>query len=141
MRVLFSFLLLSGALLAAGCVASTPQARIAQNRGAYSEYPAEVRRKISEGRVEVGFTAAMAEMALGKPGRKVTRRDEANEDTEVWIYYRNQPRLSVGMAVGSGGYGGVSTGISMSTRPDDDMETMRLYLRDGHVTEIETVRK
>jgi hypothetical protein len=141
MRVLFSLLLLSATLLGAGCVAATPQSRIAKNRGAYSEYPAEVRRKISEGRVDIGFTAEMAEMALGKPGRKFTRRDEANEDTEVWVYYRNQPRLSVGMAVGSGGYGGVSTGISMSTRPDADMETMRLHLRDGHVVEIETVRR
>jgi hypothetical protein len=142
MRVL-SVLLLSTAtlVLTAGCVTSTPQSRIDQNRAAYSEYSSEVRRAIREGRVQIGFTAEMAEMALGRPGRKLTRRDETNEESEVWIYYRNRPRVSVGMAVGSGGYTSTHTGISMSTTPDADMETMRLILRDGHVAAIETVTR
>lgn len=142
MRVLsLALLLVLAAGFTAGCVNSTPQSRIDDNRSAYAEYPSDVRRKIREGRVDVGFSAEMAEMALGKPGRKVSRRDETNENSEVWIYYRNRPRLSVGMAVGSGGYHSTSTGISMSTTPDPDMETMRLILRDGYVTEIETVRR
>jgi hypothetical protein len=140
MRVL-SLLLLLAAVVGAGCVTSTPQSRIDKNYGRYAEYPEEVRRKIREGRVDVGFTAEMAEMALGKPGRKISRRDEANEDTEVWIYFQNKPRVSLGMAVGSGGYSGVSTGVSMSSSPRPDQETMRVILRDGHVTEIETVKR
>ena len=142
MRVLSAFLtLLPIAVFATGCVSSTPQSRINKNYGVYAEYPAEVRQKIREGRVEVGFSAEMAEMALGKPGRKVSRRDDTNQDSEVWIYYRNQPRLSVGMAMGSGGYSGVSTGVSMSSSPSADQESMRLILRDGQVAEIETVRR
>ena len=142
MRVLSTLPLLALAvLLAAGCVSSTPQSRIDKSRAAYSEYPADVRRKIREGRVDVGFTAEMAEMALGKPGRKFSRRDESNENSEVWIYYRNQPRVSVGMAVGSGGYSGVSTGIGMSSSPSADQETMRVILRDGYVVTIETVHR
>jgi hypothetical protein len=129
------------ATLMAGCVSSTPQSRINDNRGAYADYPSEVRRLIREGRVDVGFTAEMAEMALGRPGEKVSRREADNEETEIWIYYRNRPRLSIGMAVGSGGYRSTSTGISMSTRPDPDMETMRLILQDGHVIAIETVTR
>jgi hypothetical protein len=129
------------AVFAAGCATSTPQSRIDANRTAYSEYPSDVRRNIREGRVEIGYTAEMAEMALGKPGRKLSRRDETNEESEVWIYYKNRPRVSVGMAVGSGGYHSTHTGISMSTTPDDDMETMRLILRDGHVVAVETVRR
>ena len=140
MRVLSSLLLVA-AVFTAWCATSTPQFRIDANRAAYSEYPSDVRRNIREGRVEVGYTAEMAEMALGKPGRKLLRRDETNEESEVWIYYKNRPRMSVGVAVGSGGYRSTSTGISMSTTPDDDMETMRLILRDGHVVAVETVRR
>lgn len=129
------------AVFAAGCVTSTPQSRINENRTAYAGYSSDVRRKIREGRVEIGFTAEMAEMALGKPGRTFSRRDETNEESEVWIYYRNRPRVSIGMAVGSGGYHSTSTGISMNSTPDADMETMRLILRDGQVVAIETVRR
>jgi hypothetical protein len=136
-----SSLLLAAVVFAAGCVSSTPQSRIDANRGAYADYPPEVRRFIREGRVDVGFTAEMAEMALGRPGRKLSRQEADNETSEIWIYYRNRPRVSVGMAVGSGGYTGTSTGISMSTTPDPDMETMRLILQDGHVTAIETVTR
>jgi hypothetical protein len=140
MRVLTLSLLLLSAL-AAGCVSSTPQSRINENRGAYAEYSSDVRRKIREGRVDVGFTAEMAEMALGKPGRKVSRRESDNEESEVWVYYRNRPRMSIGMAVGSGGYRSTSTGISMSTTPDADMETMRLILQTGQVVAVETVQR
>jgi hypothetical protein len=139
MRVLSCLLL--AAAFTAGCATSTPQSRIDANRAAYSEYPSDVRRNIREGRVEVGYTAEMAEMALGKPGRKLSRLDETNEQSEVWIYYKNRPRVSVGVAVGSGGYRSTSTGISMSTTPDDDMETMRLILRDGHVVAVERVMR
>ncbi len=141
MRVLSVSLLLLLTCFTAGCATSTPQSRIDANRAAYAEYPSDVRRNIREGRVEVGYTAEMAEMALGKPGRKLSRRDETNEESEVWVYYRNRPRLSIGMAVGSGGYRSTSTGISMSTTPDDDMETMRLILRDGHVVAVEKVTR
>lgn len=142
MRVL-SVVLLSAATLAftAGCVTSTPQRRIDKNRGAYAGYPAEAQRMIREGRVEIGFTAEMAEMALGRPGRKFMRRDETSEDSEIWVYYRNQPRFSFGMAMGSGGYRGVGTGISMSTAPDPDQESLRLILRDGRVAAIERVTR
>lgn len=138
MRILILPLLIL-VVLTAGCVSSTPQSRIDDNRGAYAEYPSEVRRFIREGRVDIGFTAEMAEMALGRPGRKVSRMEADNEEAEVWIYYRNRPRMSIGMAVGSGGYRSTSTGISMNTRPDADMETMRLILQDGHVVAIERV--
>jgi hypothetical protein len=141
MRVLSVSLLLLVTVFTAGCATSTPQSRIDANRAAYSEYPSDVRRKIREGRVEVGYTAEMAEMALGKPGRKLSRRDETNEESEVWVYYRNRPRISIGMAVGSGGYRSTSTGISMSSTPDADMETMRLILREGHVVAVETVAR
>lgn len=142
MRALFPlFLLVSAVVFAAGCASSTPQSRIDDNRRAYSEYPSDVRRKIREGRVDIGFTAEMAEMAMGRPGRKVSRLESDNERAEVWIYYRNRPRVSVGMAVGSGGYRSTSTGISMSTTPDADMEYMRLIVQDGYVTAIETVTR
>ncbi len=140
MRVLTPFVILL-ALLAGGCVSSTPQSRINDNHRAYAEYPPEVRRLIREGRVNIGFTTEMAEMALGKPGRKLSRREADNEAGEVWIYYRNRPRMSFGIGVGSGGYRSTNTGISMSTTPDPDMESLRLIFQDGQIVAIETIQQ
>lgn len=123
-----------------GCVTSTPQTRISKNREAYSRFPSEVQRKISAGKVEVGFTEEMATLALGKPGRKLTHTGPEGE-SEVWVYYRREPRVSLGFGMSSGGYGGVSTGVSMSTASNPDDEVMRVAFQDGKVSSIETRTK
>jgi hypothetical protein len=134
---LTSVLLASVVLLTAGCVTSTPQSRISRNRSAYHEFPYEVQRKISAGEVAVGFTEQMVAMALGKPGRRLTHTSPDGE-TDVWIYYKHEPHGSVSFGVSSGGYSGVSTGISLSTGSNPDDEYMRVTFSEGTVSAIET---
>ena len=69
--------------LAAGC--STPSARIRKNPDLFAKFPPAAQEKIRKGEVDVGFTAEMVEMALGKPAR-VYRRKAATGETEVWSY-------------------------------------------------------
>ena len=125
-------------LLAAGC-ASTPQDRISKDRQTFTSFPSEVQRKVSAGQVDVGFTEPMVILALGKPGKRFTRADGAGE-SEVWVYNQSQPRFGFGFGMSSGGYGGVSTGVAVSTAGNPDDETSRIVLHDGKVTEIELIK-
>jgi len=125
-------------LFLAGCVASTPQTRISDNRTLYASFPSEVQRKVSAGEVDIGFTEEMVGLAMGKPGRKLTRSDETGE-AEVWIYYKRKPKVSLGFGVSSGGYGGVGTGVSMSTANNPEDEVRRIIFHEGKVTAIETM--
>jgi hypothetical protein len=134
---LVSLVVASACLLAAGCINSTPQSRISKNREAYRSFPYDAQRKISEGQVDVGFTEKMVTLALGKPGKKLTHSGPEG-DSEVWVYYKHQPHGSVSFGVGSGGYSGVSTGISLTTGSNPEDEYMRVIFSDGTVTSIET---
>jgi len=125
-------------LLAAGC-ASTPQDRISKDRQTFTSFPSEVQRKVSAGQVDVGFTEPMVTLALGKPGKRFMRADAAGE-SEVWVYYKSQPRFGFGFGMSSGGYGGVSTGVAVSTAGNPDDETSRIVFHDGKVTEIELIK-
>ncbi len=125
------------ALLLAGC-ASTPQDRISQNRAKFESFPAEVQRKVSAGEVDIGFTEEMVLLSLGKPGRKTSRMD-ANGAAEVWTYYKSQPHFGFGFGVSSGGYGGVSSGVAVSTAGNPDDEVQRIILHDGKVTAVEKI--
>jgi hypothetical protein len=136
MRLPLAFVLSSAVLVLAGCVTSTPQSRISENRELYRSFPSAVQRKVSAGEVDIGFTEEMVSLALGKPGRKLTRADESG-DAEVWIYYKRQPRVSLGFGVGSGGYSGVSTGVSMNTGNHAEDEVRRVIFHDGKVTAVE----
>jgi hypothetical protein len=130
-------LLLSAVLLATGCVSSTPQSRISQNREAYSRYPSNVQRMISAGMVDVGFTPEMVRLALGAPNREFSRQTE-NGSTEVWVYHDSSPRFSIGFGIGSyGRHSATSVGVATSTGDYDRDERVRVAFRDGHVTEIE----
>lgn len=142
MRTILSSIAICVVLLLAGC-ASTPQDRISQHRDAYSRFPSDVQRKISAGQVDVGFTPEMVEMALGKPGRVFSRSD-VHGQSEVWVYFRQQPRFSFGIGVGTGSYhrrGGVATGVGVSTSTGgyDDDEAQRVIFQDGRVIGVETV--
>jgi hypothetical protein len=135
LTVLFAAIL----LVTSGCVTSTPQKRISQHRSAYEQFPSEVQRKISAGEVDIGFTEEMALMAVGNPGRKFTRTGPEG-DSEVWVYFRREPKVGFGFAVSSGNYGsGVSSGVSVSTGSQNDEESLRLYFQEGKVQSIERI--
>ncbi len=126
-------------LLLAGC-ASTPQDRISQHRSTFESYPADVQRKISAGQADIGFTEEMVTLALGKPGRKFTRTDAAG-GSEVWVYFKRQAHFGFGFGMSSGGYGGVSSGVAVSTANDPDDESQRVIFHDGKVTAIEVTTR
>lgn len=139
MRAAPSILLLAGLLLLAAC--STPDTRIADNRGAFDRFPAEVQRKIRAGQVDVGFTAEMVRLALGEPARKFTRKTDKG-DTEVWGYLDNRPRFSFGVGVGSGGMGSsVGGGVGVSTGGREPDEKIRVEFREGLVTAVDLMKK
>ena len=123
------------ALLLAGC-ASTPQDRISKDRATFEAFPAEVQRKVSAGEVDIGFTEPMVVLALGKAGRTYTRADASGE-SEVWVYYKSQPRFGFGFGMSSGGYGGVSSGVAVSTSGNPNDEFQRVIFQNGRVTAIE----
>lgn len=134
---LSSLICVASLVVLVGC-SSTPQDRISQNRSRYESFPAEVQRKITDGQVDVGFTEEMVTMALGEPGRKF-RRADARGESEVWVYYKRKPQFGFGFGVSSGGYGGVSSGVSMSTAPNPHDEFQRVIFQNGRVTEVEKV--
>lgn len=125
-------------LMVAGC-ASTPEQRIAQSES-YETYPAEVRQKIRNGQVDVGFTPDMVTLALGKPSR-VSRRQSASGEAEVWSYDENKPRISFGFGVGSfGGRSGTSAGVMVGSGGRDwsDGAWIRVIFEEGKVAAVET---
>ncbi len=139
MRPSPAVILSAALLLLAGC-ASTPQDRISQNRTAFESLPSDVQKKVSAGQVDIGFTEQMVTLALGKPGRRFTRAD-ANGESEVWVYYKRQPRFGFGFGMSSGGYGGVSSGVAVSTANNPDDETQRVVFQNGKVTAIEVISR
>ena len=136
MRPLSAALALVSFALLTAC-ASTPESRIADRRGAFNAYPAEVQQKIRAGQVEIGFTDEMVLLALGEPSRKFTRQTEAGE-TEVWVYHDNGPQFSFGFGMSSGNrHSSSGVGLAMSTGGYDPDERMRLAFHAGRVTEID----
>jgi len=140
MRPLPFLLVLIAAALLAAC--ATPDSRIADNRSAFSQYPAEIQAKIKAGQVDVGFTPEMVLMALGEPTRKFTRKTEKG-DTEVWGYLDDSPKFSFGLGVGGGNRGssmGGGVGISTGGGYDND-EKIRIEFREGVVSVVDLLRR
>ena len=129
-------------LLAFGLVAcSTPDSRISKHRAEFDALPVETQTKIRSGKVEVGYTASMVEMALGKPDRRYTRQTEQGT-SEVWAYRDRGPSLGFGFGVGGGSHSsGVGAGIGVSTRGDRSEDRLRVIVADGKVTAIESLSK
>ena len=131
-------LLLVPLALLAGC-ASTPEDRIAKNRGEFAQLPAEVQQAVRVGRVDVGFPESAVRLALGEPARRFERR-EASGVTEVWIYGRRGPTFGFGFGVSGGGrHSSVGVGIdaTMPRHSSDDDEAMRVEFQQGRVVKVE----
>ena len=133
-------LLIAAALvLLAGC--ATPASRISSHQSAFDQWPAEVREQVRAGRIDVGFTAEMVQVALGDADRKSTRTT-AKGTSEVWAYFDHSPKFSIGLGVGSSSgstaYGG-AVAVGNSGFLDD--EVLRVILEGGRVAAIETRKK
>lgn len=128
-----------GALLLAGC--STVDSRIDKNRSAFEAYPTAVQDKIIQGKVDVGFTPDQVRMALGEPDRVFTRTT-ADGTTEVWGYRERKPRVSFGVGLGFGSFGGSRSsfggvGLNTGTGYHDDEQLGVVFDRNGRVEKIE----
>jgi hypothetical protein len=107
---------LMAAGLAGGC--GSPQInRIDRNRAMYESWPIEIQQAVLDGKVDVGMTPAMVEMAWGRPTEKLPSPTAGNE--EIWIWRKGGDDgmvtpLPTGPMVGMGGSMG---GIGISTGP------------------------
>ena len=123
-------------LLTAGC--TTPESRISRHQAAFDAWPAEVRDKVRAGRVEVGFTQEMVQVALGEADRRSTRTTAAGTE-EVWAYFDHRPKFSFGLGMGVAGgsraYGG---GVVVGDSGFLDDEFLRVIFEGGRVVAIET---
>jgi hypothetical protein len=122
-------------LLLGAC--SSPASRIASNQATFDQLPAEAKKKIQAGQIDVGFTPEMVVLAMGEPANKFIRKSTAG-DTEVWIYHDNSPQFSIGIGGVSGGrHSAVGGGVGVSTGGYDPDEKVRVEFSAGKVVTID----
>ena len=127
----FATLLLS----IAGC--ASVESRVKDHEAAFKTWPADVQEKVRAGKVEMGFTAEMVEVALGKADRLSSRTTDRGQ-AEVWTYFDSSPRFSIGLGIGSSrGSTGMGGGVTLGDNFRDD-ENMRVVFEGGRVIAIET---
>ncbi|NNN04904.1 MAG: hypothetical protein HKL90_03290 [Elusimicrobia bacterium] len=121
---------------------ASPQSRIRSHQAAFDSYPPEIRRKISAGQADVGFTPAQVELALGRPDRRYTRK-AVDVVQEIWIYSSDAGGLGLGLGLGmgEGGYGGgYGESLGAESGPDRS-ERERVVFQDGAVVRVESRQK
>lgn len=128
-------LLVLAAFAVAGC--STVDSRISGNQAAFSSWPPAVQQKVRAGQVDIGFTSAQVQVALGDPDRKYTRTD-AHGTVEVWAYRDDKPVFSFGLGLGSSnGSSAYGAGVGVTTGGDRYDDKLRVIYADGKVTALE----
>jgi hypothetical protein len=124
-------------LLCAGC--STPSHRIHRDPDRFAAFPPDAQALIREGRIDLGFTPDMVEMALGKPTRVLNRRDEQGTEIiwsyltfrsdgasfDTWSLYPSRVRR----------YHGLAPFVEW----EEGTETVRVQFRDGVVSVVESL--
>ncbi len=130
--------LLYASILLGAAACATTESRVSSHQAAFATWPADVQEKVRAGRVGVGFTQEMVQVALGEADRKSTRTTAAGTD-EVWAYFDHRPKFSFGLglgaASGSTAYGG---GVVVGDSGFRDDEVMRVIFEGGRVVAIET---
>jgi hypothetical protein len=107
-----------GAALAAtfaGLLAcSSVDSRVREQREVFDTWPPEVQERIRQGRIELGDTREMVNVALGDPDAKEFE-ETAEGLVEVWIWRRSVPGFAVGLGTGRsiGDHVGIGTGVEV----------------------------
>ena len=137
--ILSVFALATGLALLAGC--STPQSRINDNPAIYARLTPEQQQLIKDGKVAIGFDAAMVKLALGDPDR-VHERTDATGTSEVWSYVTYEG--DDGLLLYRGyyhryfyGYGDPFYPYYLAYPTRREHTHFRVVFRDGKVVEIE----
>lgn len=121
--------------LLTGC--ATPESRVQAHAAQFATWPAEVQAQVKAGKIEVGYTKDMVRVALGEPARRFTRTTK-DGDSEVWVYFDQRPKLSIGFGFSTGGaHGAVATGTAVGDQDWRDEEVMRVVLVRENVSAIE----
>jgi hypothetical protein len=119
-----------------GC-ATYPTDRIAAHQAEYDSWPPPIQAQVRAGQVGAGFTPEQVFIALGEP-RVKTQAGVPGSVTEVWVYHRHAPRLSIG--IGGGGFSGhtaVAGGVSASGLKLGLDVDGRVVFYNGRVTQVE----
>ena len=91
------FTALAGLLVLAmqtGCESSGLSARIQEKSAVFAALTPEQQQTIQEGAIELGYTADMVYLALGKPS-KVRSRDDPEGRVDMWTYNHFYPSVAV----------------------------------------------
>lgn len=80
--------------LQTGCESSGVSARIQEKSAVFATLTPEQQQTIQEGAIELGYTADMVYMALGKPS-KVKTQDDPEGRVEMWTYSNYYPSVAV----------------------------------------------
>jgi hypothetical protein len=131
--------------LFAGC--ATPTSRIEKNLDLFNSFPLEAQSLIREGRIDLGFTPDMVQMALGDPARSYHRRTESRE-SEVWSYVdhrytteRQRVNANVPTYDSTGRRHSSRQWIWVDVQKSEEYEKLRIEFLDGKVSAIETVER
>ena len=138
-KILRSLPVLLVLIAVAGC--STPASRIQNHQAAFEAWPAAVQQEVRTGRVGVGFTPEMVQVALGEADRRYTRTS-LQGTSEVWVYLDHGPKFSVGLGIG-GSSGNSAYGVGLRTGDDTfrEDENLRVVFEGGRVVALETRKK
>ncbi|MEO6003457.1 MAG: hypothetical protein ABIZ04_01845 [Opitutus sp.] len=122
-------------LISAGC--ATVDSRVKDHQSAFSSWPPAIQENVRAGKVDIGYTQEMVEVALGKPDRLASRTTDHGQ-SDVWIYFDKGPHFSIGLGFGSGNRSSaVGGGVTVGDDFRDD-EKLRVVFEGGRVTAIET---
>jgi hypothetical protein len=135
-RITFALALIAGIFLA-GC--ATPATRIQQNPAAFDRATPAQQELIKQGKVDIGFTEELVELALGVPDRTRERTD-ANGKELIWSYVNYETDDGVILYRGwyHRGYWGAPSYAYFADYPSRrERERFRVNFRDGKVVQFE----
>ena len=131
-------------VLALGLVAcNTPGSRIKKNQAVFDAFPPEVQQNVRAGKVDVGYTRPMVEIALGNPDRIYTRRT-TNGTVQVLAYtsfqtHRDRQRVQADVQVRDtrGQYHTVRDWFWVDVESRNEFDRLRVEMSDDRVTAVE----
>jgi len=138
----------------AGCdPASGIATRITERSAVFTQLTSEQKTKIEQGVVEIGFTADMVYMAMGRP-QNITEKDLPLGHVSMWTYQNFLPNNSMSLLTANHpsrhGYTSGQTSAnaprssgagngpepSIDGMPDLPTETLYVFLLNGRVCEL-----